>query len=72
MIASYNDLDEDVIVRHGVGMWNVFYANQSTLVNGPIRICEAMAYIPVGFAARVFKAGGQEADVFIPGAQESH
>lgn len=61
MIASYNDLDGDVIVRHGVGVWNVWYSNETNLTLGPVFACEAMAYV----------AGAKEADVFVLGAQET-
>lgn len=71
MIASYNDLDEDVVVRHGVGMWSVFYANETNLTLGPVFACEAMAYVPGAAAVRVFVAGAKEAQVFVLGAQEA-
>ena len=71
MIASYNDLDEDVIVRHDVGMWNVFYSNETNLTLGPVFACEAMAYVPGAVSARVFKIGPREADVYVLGAQET-
>lgn len=70
MIATYNDLGEDVIIRHSVGYWNVFYTNQVNIVEGPIKVGEAMVYIPGAQSARLFIAGAKEAQVFIPGAQE--
>lgn len=71
MIATYNDLGEDVIIRHEIGYWNVFYTNQVNFVSGPIFSREAMVYIPGSQSARVFVIGAKESEMFVPGAQES-
>lgn len=71
MIVSYNNLDEDVVVRHGVGVWNVFYTGEIDIVFGPVFASEAAAHIPGAVAACAFVAGGSEASTFSLGGSAS-